>query len=299
MGVPCHPFLLLSSSTALLSFHQLFPLSIVNRKNHPNMGGINPKGRNWGPTVNFDDLGKFYVSFTVIWTVILCTGMGWLVLNRHLSFLKIRNIPLAIAATGTLHVYLIKILLAYTANGHFPCTAEFWIMSIYLPLGIALFQANMVQLQSISVQQQRLLDGQSLFPQAEATQRRRGIRGLWIKWRAMTVVKRTEILIAVGMVVQVSSTYPVFSRCHPKFSFLRNARWLSLSPSIWHLASFMALGGQYHIQSRRGNAERVENGYPLSFGNWYGAGFMAHSSFTRSGTSRTFTTGASKPPSVS
>ncbi len=163
---------------------------------------INPLGRNWGSIVNWDSLGKFYAAFAIVWTVILCTGMGWLVAHRHISFLKIRNIPLAIASTCLLHVYLIKVLLAYTTNGHFLCSAEFWIMSIYLPFGIALFQANMAQLQSISVQQKKLLNGQRLSIK-ETVSRQRILRGSWKRWQAMTVVQRTEIIIGIGMVLQV------------------------------------------------------------------------------------------------
>ena len=56
--------------------------------------GLNPNGRNWGPLVNWDDLGKFYAAFTIIWTVVLGVGMGWLVVHRHLPYLRIQNIPL-------------------------------------------------------------------------------------------------------------------------------------------------------------------------------------------------------------
>jgi hypothetical protein len=169
--------------------------------------GLNPNGRNWGPLVNWDDLGKFYAAFTIIWTVVLGVGMGWLVVHRHLPYLRIRNIPLACAATCTLHVYLVKILLAYIVNGHFSCTAEFWIMSIYLPFGIALFQASMVQLLSISGQQKKLLDRQQNPLQQEVLRRQRGLRGMWLRWRAMTEMKRAEILIAIGMVSQVCSSH--------------------------------------------------------------------------------------------
>ena len=180
------------------------------------MGYLSPKGRDWGRVVNWDDLAKFYASFTIAWTVILGIGIGWLILHRHLLFLKIRNIPLAIAATCSLHVYLIKILLAYTVNGHFSCVAEFWIMSIYLPFGIALFQANMVQLQSISGQQKKLLEGRRLSSQTDIIPPSRGIRRFWVKWRAMTELERAEVLIAIGMVVQVCfpqfALYPAFGR---------------------------------------------------------------------------------------
>lgn len=117
----------------------------------------NPKGRDWSSVVNWDGLGKIYAAFAITWTVLLCVCIGWLIRHRNLYYIKFRNIWLAIAATFFLHIYLIKILLAYTTNGHFNCLAEFWIMSIYLPFGIAFFQANMAQLRSVSDQQKRTL----------------------------------------------------------------------------------------------------------------------------------------------
>lgn len=162
---------------------------------------LNPLGRNWGPQVNWDSLGQFFAAFAIAWTVILYAGISWLLLNRSLPSLKMRNIPLVIAATSFLHVYLVKILLAYTTNGNFLCSAEFWIMSIYLPFGIALFQANMVQLLSISTQQRKLLDGdlnltrRAVYPS--------GVRGLWARWNALNPLKQTYVFIGIGMLLQV------------------------------------------------------------------------------------------------
>jgi hypothetical protein len=161
---------------------------------------ISPLGRNWGPTVNWDALGKIYAALIISWTVILFSGVAWLVAHRRLPYLKMRNIPLAVAATSFLHVYLVKIFLAYTTNGHFLCSAEFWIMSIYLPVGIALFQANMVQLLSISTQQRKLLEGDRI---RASSQHQPGVRGLWSRWRGLTAVKQTYVFIGVGMLVQV------------------------------------------------------------------------------------------------
>jgi hypothetical protein len=166
---------------------------------------ISPQGRDWSSVVNFDAVGQIYVGFTIAWTVILFAGIGWLVRNRSLYFLKMRNIFLAVASTVFLHLYLVKILLAYTTNGHFTCGAEFWIMSIYLPFGIAFFQANSVQLLSVSSQQKKLLEGQP-FLAHEAVPlhlRPRGFPTLWIKWCEMTAAKQAEILIGMGMVSQV------------------------------------------------------------------------------------------------
>lgn len=170
---------------------------------------ISPIGRNWGPIVNWDSLGKLYASIAIVWTVILASGSIWLIRNRNLPFLRIRNIPLAIASVCFLQVYLVKILLAYTTNGHFLCSAEFWIMSIYLPFGIALFQANMVQLLSISTRQRKLLDGERAYIRNREPDVG-GIRRLWSRWRVFTTLQKTYIGIGIGMFLQVVVTAVIY-----------------------------------------------------------------------------------------
>merc|ERR1712144_85015 len=178
-------------------------------KNSFTMVYISPIGRDWGSTVNWDSLGKLYASIAIIWTVILALGSAWLIQNRQLPFLRMRNIPLAITSVCFLHVYLIKILLAYTTNGHFLCSAEFWIMSIYLPFGIALFQANMVQLLSISTQQRKLL----VSDRASIRERRRprfSIRRMRSEWRNLTALQKTYVGIGIGMLLQVVVTAAIY-----------------------------------------------------------------------------------------
>ena len=165
--------------------------------------GLNPKGRDWGQLVNWDDLGKFYTGFIITWSIILYAGVIWLILNRHLPFVKIRNLPLSIAAISFLHVYLIKIFLAYTTNGNFTCGAEFWIMSIYLPFGIALVQASLVQLRAVFDEQQKYL---RYTPESGYTWPSQRVHGLWNYWTSRSKVQKAYILIGLGMVIQLIIT---------------------------------------------------------------------------------------------
>ncbi|KAF7193423.1 hypothetical protein HII31_05203 [Pseudocercospora fuligena] len=160
--------------------------------------GLNPKGRDWGSLVNWDDLGKAYAGFIIAWTAILFAGIAWMIRNRNLPLVRMRNVPVAIASVIFLHVYLVKILLAYTTNGHFLCSAEFWIMSIYLPFGIALFQANLAQLYSISEQQKKLL---SSAASVSSLLSRRSRNPLKI-WNSLSQLKKTYVYIGLGMLIQ-------------------------------------------------------------------------------------------------
>ncbi|KXT07592.1 hypothetical protein AC578_10215 [Pseudocercospora eumusae] len=160
--------------------------------------GINPKGRDWGSLVNWDDLGKAYAGFIIAWTAILLAGIVWIIRNRNLPLVRMRNVPVAITSVIFLHVYLVKILLAYTTNGHFLCSAEFWIMSIYLPFGIALFQANLAQLYSISEQQKKLLSSTASVSSLLSRRSRNPLK----LWNSLSQLKKTYVYIGLGMFIQ-------------------------------------------------------------------------------------------------
>ena len=101
------------------------------------------------------------------------------------------------------------IFLAYALNGHYPCDAEFWFMSFYLPMGIGLFQAQNQQLLLVSRAQNRLmLMDDSFKPLCPANPGfKRWMFKLKQKWGEWTQDSKYEGLVAVGMVVQVRSLH--------------------------------------------------------------------------------------------
>lgn len=163
-------------------------------------------GYNMALTFNMDPLGQTYIAIATVWTVVLLMGITFLVSKRDLQFLRIRNVPLAVSTVATLHVYWVLCVVAYVLQGNFPCTTEYWIMSIYLPLGIALFQACNTQLLHIADVQRKYArpcgDGEKQKLAVE-----KNVKG-WRRYLACfyveNPVKRTMAFIAFGMVVQVS-----------------------------------------------------------------------------------------------
>ena len=95
-----------------------------------------------GGASNTDTLGIAYVVIAIIYTLILGFELTLLYRRRDAFCIQIRNIKIVFAAVSTLHVYLTLVLLAYSWNGLYPCSAEFWVMSIFLPLGMAFFQGK-------------------------------------------------------------------------------------------------------------------------------------------------------------
>lgn len=154
-----------------------------------------------------DGLGWTYVGIATFWTIVLLTGIAFLVPKRNLPFLRIRNVPLAVSAVATLHVYWVLCMLAYVLQGFFPCGTEYWIMSIYLPLGIALFQACNTQLLYIANLQQRYVSDYQAEKKEPNTKNPRGWRRYLAHHYVENRVKRTMIYIGYGMCIQVGANW--------------------------------------------------------------------------------------------
>ncbi|KAJ9631233.1 hypothetical protein H2204_008318 [Knufia peltigerae] len=167
---------------------------------------------------NTDGLGFLYVGIVIAWTCLLIPAAIFLVRNRHLPFLRMRNIPLAVSAVAVLHVYWVLCMIAYVLNGFFPCATEYWIMSIYLPLGIALFQATNTQLFAIATAQKRYILG-DIGVMTEKAQAK-GWRKYWQKLKAYNATKNTIAWIGIAMGVQILLSLIIFlvsRKFHPSF----------------------------------------------------------------------------------
>jgi hypothetical protein len=97
-----------------------------------------------GGAPNTDPLGILYVVAAILYTVVLSSELYLLYRHRTAFCVRIRNLKAIFSAISILHVYLVLVLLVYPWNGLFPCAAEFWIMSVFLPSGMALFQGTLV-----------------------------------------------------------------------------------------------------------------------------------------------------------
>lgn len=95
-----------------------------------------------GGRPNFDALGILYIVAAIVYTLVLAGELYLLYRQRTAFCVRIRNVKIVFAAVSILHVYLVLVLLVYPQNGLFPCSAEFWVMSVFLPSGMAFFQGN-------------------------------------------------------------------------------------------------------------------------------------------------------------
>ena len=202
----------------------------------------NPHGHDWSDKYNYDGLGLSYIVFAVVYSVIFYAMCGIVWYYRKHPVIKMRNVGLAISSLLILHVYLFLVFMAYPLNGYYPCDVEFWIMSIYLPIGIGLFQAQNQQLLIVSREQNKLIITDDLYkalPPAGKGPRNWVFRiKQW--WNSFSEQGKYEGFVAVGIVVQVSSLTLVAGRSadfelsclYPRFSSASLANSPALASSL-------------------------------------------------------------------
>jgi hypothetical protein len=173
---------------------------------------VHSGGHDMQSRINLDSLGQLYLAFSAVWTMLLLLGIAFLVKNRKLPFLRVRKLPLGILAVCTLHLYWCLCMLAYVLNGFFACSMEYWVMSTYLPVGIALYQASNTQLRHVAGLQQQIAKSRMLRPPNRKVIALRGWRRLMANWSSYNVTQRAMACIYYGIILQV--------RLLPHFSWL-------------------------------------------------------------------------------
>jgi len=153
-------------------------------------------------------LGWTYIGLTAAWTCLLLGGMFFLHLNRHLPSLQMRRLPLMFTAITSLHLYGAMVMALYTFLPVFTCNTEFWIMSTYLPFGIALFQAANSQFLHIATLQKKYVHLENyqygtlikhLRSQSDKSSPLRRVKGkIW-----SNPIDRMMGSIAIGLLIQV------------------------------------------------------------------------------------------------
>jgi hypothetical protein len=103
---------------------------------------LRPRALDGTTQPNIDALGIGYLVIAIAYTLLLTAELYLLYRRREAFCVRIRNIRVVFAAVLMLHIYLVLVLLVYPWNGLFPCSAEFWIMSVFLPSGMAFFQSK-------------------------------------------------------------------------------------------------------------------------------------------------------------
>jgi hypothetical protein len=182
-------------------------------------------GHDWGAPL-LDPLGIFYITLGVVYALLVFAGLFTLWLNRNKTAVRLRNFWIISSAVMLLLTYGFWVIIVYPLNGLFKCSVEFWVMSVFFPTSIAMFQgmahlpqrfhllnpvASNIRLLSYHEAQQELADDVSTLAEKKKKKRARLVKeGPYAVWKRLDTAKKTYCGIAVGLVIQVVVTFILF-----------------------------------------------------------------------------------------
>ncbi|KAK0735250.1 hypothetical protein B0T26DRAFT_633161 [Lasiosphaeria miniovina] len=158
------------------------------------------------PELRFGVVGIFWDTFAAVWTVVLVGGMVSLWVNRQKPALRRRGLTLTFAGLVLLHLYWTTVQITYTIGPLVPEVAEYWVMGLWYPFGIALFQAGNSQFLHVAKAQSRFARPLSQASQASSWYnenhhpKKSNLAG---RVRKMDYSTKMFTFITLGMVVQL------------------------------------------------------------------------------------------------
>ncbi|KAF4425152.1 hypothetical protein FACUT_10057 [Fusarium acutatum] len=158
------------------------------------------------PHARFEGIAILWIAFSSVWTILLVAGMAFLYSRRDMSILRIRGLLLSFGSIILLHLYWIAVQWVYVVALLFPPAAEFWIMSIWLPFGIALFHASNSRFLYVAKSQKNLFASNNARLKSERVQK----QGLIGRFSNLNYSKRMLVLVGLGMLFQLLLTISIF-----------------------------------------------------------------------------------------
>ncbi|KAK0624569.1 hypothetical protein B0T17DRAFT_616780 [Bombardia bombarda] len=189
-------------------------------------GAATSVGSEFGTTTNtvpkarLDGVGIWWLTYAGVWTFVLVCGMAYLHKKRDTPTLKIRGLPLTFSAIVLLHLYWLSVQIAYSVGPLAPEVAEYWIMGVWYPFGIALFHAGNSQFLHVAKAQSRFARPPSQMSLHYDEKRVPRKPSLFARLRKMEYSTKMFAIISIGMVVQLLVVVIIFMisrKFHPSF----------------------------------------------------------------------------------
>ncbi|KAE8833111.1 hypothetical protein CFE70_004161 [Pyrenophora teres f. teres 0-1] len=181
---------------------------------------LRPRALDGTSRPNVDPLGIGYIVMAITYTFVLFTELYLLHRYRHAFCVRLRNIRVVFAAVLMLHIYLVLVLLVYPWNGLFPCAAEFWIMSVFLPSGMAFFQACNAKVLTAYESQRRMT--RNFLEGARKKRLSYTPRGLLEAWLDLDAARKVYLGTLVGLTLSFFPAILLFfgsRRFHAGYGF--------------------------------------------------------------------------------
>ncbi|KAF2194604.1 hypothetical protein K469DRAFT_725886 [Zopfia rhizophila CBS 207.26] len=161
-----------------------------------------------GGKPNLDALGISYVVLAILYTLFISGELFFLYRHRLAFCVQIRNIKVIFVTVAMLHVYLVIVLLVYPQNGAFPCSAEYWVMSIFLPSGMAFFQACNARVLKAYESQRRLK--RNFLEGARKKRLDFTLRGIYEAWLDLDAAAKVYVGTVAGLIISLIPTVILF-----------------------------------------------------------------------------------------
>ncbi|KAH7255965.1 hypothetical protein BKA59DRAFT_490166 [Fusarium tricinctum] len=158
------------------------------------------------PHARFEGVGIVWIAFSAVWTILLVAGMAFLYRRRDMPILRIRGLLISFGAVILLHLYWLAVQWVYVVALLFPPAVEFWIMSLWLPFGIALFHASNSRFLYVAKSQKKLFASDNARPKSEQVKK----RGLIGRYCSLDYTNRMLVLVGLGMLFQFLLTIFMF-----------------------------------------------------------------------------------------
>lgn len=166
--------------------------------------GVNPDSK---PQASYDPVSIWWATWAAVWTCAVASGMAFLVIRRQSPVLRVRGIWLSFAAIVFLHLYWASVQFGTMIGAIMPGDAQYWIMGLWLPWGIALFHAYNTRFLHVAKQQKKYAhpDHRPFRPMPLPLDSK-GKGSLMARFRALDYNTRTLIVVGIAMVFQLFLT---------------------------------------------------------------------------------------------
>ncbi|KAF9876851.1 hypothetical protein CkaCkLH20_05697 [Colletotrichum karsti] len=172
------------------------------------------------PAFNSEPASLFWLAWGGFWTVLLLCGMAFLFVNRQMPFLRIRGLALSFGAVTMLHLYWISVQIGLAIGQYVPDGAEFWVMGLYLPFGIALFHASNSRFLHVAKAQKRYAGKPAVLAEPEHKTCNCRDKTLVGRFRKLDYSNKMLVVVCTGMLLQLLLTvfmYLISRKYHPWF----------------------------------------------------------------------------------
>lgn len=159
--------------------------------------GINPDSK---PEATIDGVSIWWATWACFWTVTVVSGMAFLIVNRNAPPVRIRGLTLSLAAMVLLHLYWVSVQFGTMVGNIMPGDAEFWIMGLYLPIGMGLFHASNTQFLHVANVQKKYARRDSTL---DSSNNESGKGSFIDRFRRLEYKTKMLIVVGVAMIFQV------------------------------------------------------------------------------------------------